>query len=956
MPDERIVYLPFLRREFPIDLNGTEGSNLTGTLRLEVRGQKEIDPSDEVDRLQNTEHTITFFGPGDVEDINPGAFARREPPPNTKDFEPNLFPFIEFRDPDFIWRYSLDSFETDNPVPWLALVVLSGEELKELETELASYPFFKDADGYERLKVKRELLPDFVSGNAWNWTPAHVQLNEYPEIISNDEDDPSGSLTEEELAERALDFIEKNPEKHLCRLFCLRKLQPEKTYTAFLVPLYRSAMGAGPGDKSFAFEGTPGDILEFRVYDRWSFMTAEKGDFEYLARKLKSAEVPEGTGTRPAETSINFDDPNPIAHRFFLREGALSAPFFSQSEGEPGGRKSFKEHINERERTEEIRRKVNLNAQNLIDNEITEVDDAPDPIVTMPYYGKPFQKASALSDERSSAEDSFPWKVEANLDQRSRTAAGMGTKTIQNKQEDYVRECWNQVGDLRMANEKFRLAKAGLELSRAIEQKHFKVLSDERFTLRTAAFQSHCALNETGDSVSFKKFFRESGLSSGLIQPAFSKIAHQAIGLNQVDLFQPWRLAKSRAAKNKGFFCGILNWFSEIGKKIAESFCQKPNRPYDLAERWKRTFHTSLPDLLELFPFVQIPKQEIIPVTPIDIGQDFRPKLDVAKTIRKKILSLIRLNGERDLGTIWDSAEQIVESPTIDESMYIPLRDQSQDYILPGLDGIEMNTVTLCEENRRFIQTYMLGCNQEMGNELAFRKFPIDPRGTIFSYFWNPTQYDPGVEDDLGKPAPKKDIKDIHIWKNELGNNHPNSDSDEAGRVVLVIKADLVRRYPDTIYYAVKITESHEDESRAQYWTEIYPNDDSETSPGGIEEENHEEIFPTFRGQIGPDVLAVGFPFTVDDLKNPNSQYYFVLQQNRERSMYGLDLATAPAPGETLNEGFTWNNVNLNDSGYINDWSGISPQPENASDIAHATYQKPIQMVIHASQLVDLNS
>ena len=75
--------------------------------------------------------------------------------------------------------------------------------------------------------------------------------------------------------------------------------------------------------------------------------------------------------------------------------------------------------------------------------------------------------------------------------------------------------------------------------------------------------------------------------------------------------------------------------------------------------------------------------------------------------------------------------------PRVPGPMYEPLRDMSQDWLLPGLDKVPPNTITVLETNPRFIESYMVGLNHEMARELLWREYPTDQRGTYFRQFWD---------------------------------------------------------------------------------------------------------------------------------------------------------------------------------------------------------------------------
>ena len=98
--------------------------------------------------------------------------------------------------------------------------------------------------------------------------------------------------------------------------------------------------------------------------------------------------------------------------------------------------------------------------------------------------------------------------------------------------------------------------------------------------------------------------------------------------------------------------------------------------------------------------------------------------------------------------------------------------------------------MTLMEPNQRFVESYFAGLNQEMATELLWREYPTDLRGTYFRVFWD-------TRDALDNPG-RTDIKPMHEWENALG-----SQSDGVPRaIVLVIRGELLLKYPDTVIYA----------------------------------------------------------------------------------------------------------------------------------------------------------
>ena len=75
-------------------------------------------------------------------------------------------------------------------------------------------------------------------------------------------------------------------------------------------------------------------------------------------------------------------------------------------------------------------------------------------------------------------------------------------------------------------------------------------------------------------------------------------------------------------------------------------------------------------------------------------------------------------------------------APSFPQPMYEPLKEKSQDLLLPGLDKVEPDTVLGLRTNRAFVEAYMIGLNVEMARELLWRGFPTDQQGTYFKHFW----------------------------------------------------------------------------------------------------------------------------------------------------------------------------------------------------------------------------
>ena len=187
--------------------------------------------------------------------------------------------------------------------------------------------------------------------------------------------------------------------------------------------------------------------------------------------------------------------------------------------------------------------------------------------------------------------------------------------------------------------------------------------------------------------------------------------------------------------------------------------------------------------------------------------------------------------------------------------MYEPLHRYDQEWMVPGLGLIERpDMATLLETNNRFIEAYLVGLNHEMGRELLWREYPTDQRGTYFDSFWTG---EPELVADLHEPP----------WRTgELG---AHVDQALDGRLVFLVRGDLVRRYPGVVAHAAP---------RGGPRTRGIPIFEA-ASP-------IETLFHVF---LPPNVLLVGFDMTRARIDTPGETWWFTLSENPTEPRFGLD-------------------------------------------------------------------
>ena len=145
--------------------------------------------------------------------------------------------------------------------------------------------------------------------------------------------------------------------------------------------------------------------------------------------------------------------------------------------------------------------------------------------------------------------------------------------------------------------------------------------------------------------------------------------------------------------------------------------------------------------------------------------------------------------------------------PDFDDPMYERLRDLSSELFLPNIGLIPPETITLLRTNPAFIEAYLVGLNHEFGRELLWREYPTDQRGSYFRQFWSVSGLvvppaDPPLTAEQLK-ARYRDITPLDTWTTapELGTHRPPERA-ATGDLVLTIRGELLKRYPNTLIYA----------------------------------------------------------------------------------------------------------------------------------------------------------
>ena len=151
-------------------------------------------------------------------------------------FEPNYLPYIEFYDEDFPWRYTpaAPDLGLHRLRPWLALIVLEEDEFRDAAV-VSSRPL-------PAFELTADVATSFPPAEQlWAWAHVHVNrdLIRQDGVINSADGDAAGARLEDTLA--------KNADHAYSRILSPRRLAPNLTYHAFLVPSFESGRLAGLG-------------------------------------------------------------------------------------------------------------------------------------------------------------------------------------------------------------------------------------------------------------------------------------------------------------------------------------------------------------------------------------------------------------------------------------------------------------------------------------------------------------------------------------------------------------------------------------------------------------------------------------------------------------------------------------------------------------------------------------
>jgi hypothetical protein len=305
---------------------------------------------------------------------------------------------------------------------------------------------------------------------------------------------------------------------------------------------------------------------------------------------------------------------------------------------------------------------------------------------------------------------------------------------------------------------------------------------------------------------------------------------------------------------------------------------------------------------------------------------------------------------------------------------------------LPNLNLIPPNTIALLETNQPFIESYMVGLNHEMARELLWREYPTDQRGTPFRQFWDVSgaRPEPGLTAEEAKES-LLDIPELHRWRraSKLGDHDQREKpGDNEQEAVLVIRGELLKKYPTAIIYAHRARwepadgAAHPENERRL--VALTPSQESDPPDDIVKT-------PLYEARVSPDITFFGFDLTIIEAKGGDGSdpgddagWFFCVKERPGEPRFGFDIeAESSDPPETVSD-IAWSTIGTAEGNFLaagalspfsldpttepddaekleqraDDLAVLAAAPSSAARWAYLTYQLPVLVAIHAAEML----
>lgn len=779
---------------------------LTGSVRLTLTD--ELAPGD----VASEQVRFDVIGPGDVEDLRPGAVRASQPAPGTPDAEKEKCPYVELAAEDLPWRYSPTVAAGMRLTPWMVLVVAEAAEAQVLSGGLVT--------------LTGDALATHDLGQAARW--AHAQA------------DPA-----------------RPNQQRATRLLSPRPLKATTSYLAVLVPAFDASgvLSWGPATQS----------VTLRALHRFEFTTAETGDFPALAGRLRPAPggdlgrapltyaplgfegllvrgalAPVGAVDLPVPPEVASDVGVLTTPPVVPRRPVVTLPDYGDAWVPVPADTTWGEtfHADPRHRgVAGLGLHVGIAEQELLSDAAAAQAGALDAAAQRIRH-----LVAGLAAARS------VWSRRLPLDPVRRLAV-FGPA---------LRRMMTSTGSVRD-----RITAPGSPLPAAL----FSTAA--RRVLRPGTVRGRGLARGAADPAAVLTAANECPRPPDRAVPGLphTDLLADATGTRPLDeeirealrdgrASFPTLRARAEAFDRTGYSRSTMGLFDEVMRRwidIAEQGGEVPvgallavldppgPRPDDgELRRLLRPLFNDRPDdgLLELGTTVLTgePDRQCRPVRLEAVCTAVADAVDPTVD-RPFVLDCV-------LELIDGLDDQPLTPPELCPDLDLPawqmVRDHDPDWLLPGAATMPEDRVVAMSTNPEFIDAFLLGLNTQTLGELRFRNIPVQSGCTPLRQFW--------ARADVASDRYADDIVGVHSWAADspLGSVQHQTPQAASADLVVVFRTPLFRRYPRTLVYLTPAPLS-----------------------GGVPDWEAEpdlarRLEPTFQGTITPDITFFGFDLEPD--------------------------------------------------------------------------------------------
>ena len=518
--------------------------------------------------------SVSLSGPGDIVSLNSNSIARVFPESGISAFPRDCFPYVEFWESDFAWRFTPAKADGDRLRPWLTLVVCEPSECSVLKSSWGT--------DIVTFKVNESEYQNVFPSPKDIYQSAHVQVDD--------------------------DGVE------ICRVLGKRNAEMDSytEYRAFLIPVFetgrlRGIHGPDYDEKNLsdtfaqqsAWEKTlqeqtrvhKDQPLTFPSYYSWTFTT---GDFSFAEKvKLLVRNDAPKSGIDVDVTALGEGLDYAVLGEKKGRRNEINMPAALKTVNDPE-KTSFPNPNNEES-------DVFTNLNNLLsDSPVFEenlkiingeggshASNEDDPLITPPIYGGKHVLATSLKKEDNVAN---PWLRQVNLDLHYRAAAGLGKKAVQRNQEELVNRAWQQIDAVKAMNAELNQKMLGTNVSDSVKYLNYKWVGSTKTEISDKEEESKIVAqmmmnlssmsktafgkNESKEKVSLSSVLRKKGIPEVFVSDSFRRTAEKTLDKT------PYPTLMQSIANQQVYMMPSASAKESLTKTQLKKFAEKDIIPY----------------------------------------------------------------------------------------------------------------------------------------------------------------------------------------------------------------------------------------------------------------------------------------------------------------------------------------------------------------------------------------